>query len=397
MGTGESFFVRQAFILIRNAGVENLSVKLGRQLIVFGNHRLFGHFDWANTGFSQDAATLQYASKIWNFTGGWGRPSDKNFNFAGANSSVFGVAPPGVNSQLGTARTTAGNAADFFFARFQIKPNDKIFKGLVVEPMWVYFINGGPSTGIQPSAQAHAPNQNRHTIGSRFAYKKKIFDMNAEGYWQFGSMGVNPGNSDRQLRINAYAGAFQMGFTLPVPMQPRIGGEVNIASGDGNQTRCTSGPNAQTLCGGGANTFEQLYPTNHILFGYMDLFAWKNMVSYGGNFQMRPTKNSHFEIWGNVFRKQQTDDFWYRAAQNAYFGSSSAACAAAFSGTNGNCTSASLGQEIDVIYTMFFKNNKVGWQVGYGHFFAGEFLEQLSGQSSVTGQEWAYTQVHVNF
>ena len=60
-------------------------------------------------------------------------------------------------------------------------------------------------------------------------------------------------------------------------------------------------------------------------------------------------------------------------------------------------TSASLGQEIDVIYTMFFKNNKVGWQVGYGHFFAGEFLEQFSGQDSVTGQEWAYTQVHVNF
>ena len=147
VATGESFFVRQAFVLIRNAGVENLSIKLGRQLVVFGNHRLFGHFDWANTGFSQDAATLQYASKIWNLTGGWGRPSDKNFAFAGANSPEFGVAPPGVNTQVSNARTTASNAADFFFARFQIKPNDKIFKGLVIEPMWVYFINGGPSNG----------------------------------------------------------------------------------------------------------------------------------------------------------------------------------------------------------------------------------------------------------
>ena len=99
VATGESFFVRQAFVLIRNAGVENLSLKLGRQLVVFGNHRLFGHFDWANTGFSQDAATFQYASKMWNLTGGWGRPSDKNFAFAGSNSTEFGVAPPGVNSQ----------------------------------------------------------------------------------------------------------------------------------------------------------------------------------------------------------------------------------------------------------------------------------------------------------
>ena len=106
--------VRQAFVLIRNAGIENLSVKLGRQLVVFGNHRLFGHFDWANTGFSQDAATVQYASKIWNFIGGWGRPSDKNFAFAGANSSVFGVAPPGVNTQVSNANTVASNAADFF-------------------------------------------------------------------------------------------------------------------------------------------------------------------------------------------------------------------------------------------------------------------------------------------
>jgi hypothetical protein len=397
VGTGQSFFVRQAFVLIRNAGIENLSVKLGRQLVVFGNHRLFGHFDWANTGFSQDAATLQYASKMWNFTGGWGRPSDKNFSpFAGTNTSVFGVAPPGVSRQLGTARTVASNAADFFYARFQVKPNDKIFKGLVIEPMWVYFINGGPSTGGSPGVQAHAPNQNRHTIGSRFAYKKKIFDMNAEGYYQFGSMGVQPGNSDRQLRINAYAGAFAMGFTLPVPMQPRIGGEVNIGSGDGNAYRCGQGANAQTNCGGSANTFEQLYPTNHILFGYMDLFAWKNMVSYGGNFQMRPTKNSHFEIWGNVFRKQQTDDAWYRAAQNVYFGATGGNPAGC-TGVGGTCTSASLGQEIDVIYTMFFKNNKVGWQVGYGHFFAGQFLEQWANSDSVAGQDWAYTQVHVNF
>ena len=101
IGQGDSFFVRQAFVLIRNAGIENLSLKLGRQLVVFGNHRLFGHFDWANTGFSQDAATLQYASKIWNFTGGWGRPSDKNFAFGPQETQPsFGVAPPGVNNHL---------------------------------------------------------------------------------------------------------------------------------------------------------------------------------------------------------------------------------------------------------------------------------------------------------
>ncbi len=43
--------VRAAYMLIRNfAGVQGLSVKAGRQYVIFGNHSLFGHFDWANTG-----------------------------------------------------------------------------------------------------------------------------------------------------------------------------------------------------------------------------------------------------------------------------------------------------------------------------------------------------------
>ena len=395
---GNSFFVRQAFVLIRNTGVQNLSIKLGRQLIVMGNHRLFGHFDWANTGFSQDAATFQYASKIVNLTGGWGRPSDKDFGQFGTNSTEFGVQPPGVGGPLTPASTDASNDADFFFARAQFKP----LSGLVIEPLWVYFINGAPNRvggATSSTTDAHAANQNRHTVGTRIAFKKSIFDMNAEGYWQFGSMGVlsaatgsgggaaGAGNASRDLRINAYAGAVQAGVTLPVPMQPRIGGEINIASGDGDASTCGFGGNGNTDgCNGTANTFEQLYPTNHILFGYMDLFAWRNMVSYGGNFQMRPTKNSHFEIWGNVFRRQSTGDNWYRAAQNVYFAN-----------VPGVTTSASLGQEIDVVYTMFFKDNKVGWQIGYGHFFPGQFVEQATGQNNPAGQDWGYTQVHVNF
>ena len=397
VGTGESFFVRQAFVLVRNVGIENLSLKLGRQLIVFGNHRLFGHFDWANTGFSHDAITAQYAAKYFNITAGFARGSDKDFNTFGGNATVFGVAPPGVGGPQAPAATDSSNDADFWYARGQFKP----IKGLSLEPMWVYFYNGGPNsaggTGVPGGtpAQAHAANQNRHTVGGRVAFKKSMFDMNGEFYWQFGSMGVLPGNSPRNLSINAYAGAVQAGITLPVPMQPRIGVEYDIASGDGNNTTCGNGVGGTSVagCGGNANTFEQLYPTNHILFGYMDLFAWRNMIAYSGNFQMRPTKNSHFEIWGNIFRKQQAGDNWYRAAQNVYFTANGGNCG----NFGGTCTSSSLGQEVDVIYTMFFKDNKVGWQVGYGHFFPGEFVEQFTGQANPAGQDWAYTQVHVNF
>ena len=47
------------------AGVQGLSVKAGRQYVIFGNHSLFGHFDWANTGYSHDGIMLQYSTKAW--------------------------------------------------------------------------------------------------------------------------------------------------------------------------------------------------------------------------------------------------------------------------------------------------------------------------------------------
>lgn len=390
VGLGNSLFVRQAYVIVRNVGIENLSFKLGRQLIAFGNHRLFGTFDWANTGFSHDGITMNYSSKFFDLVGGWLRPADFDFSTFGANSSSFGVGVPGVGTGF-AGGTNASNDVDIYFARPVFKP----FKGLLIEPMWVWLTSGAktPSVG-SPVVLAHAPNQQRHTIGGRIAYRHKIIDGTVEGYYQVGSMGINPGSSTRSLGIHAYALAAQAGVTMPVPMQPRLGFEFNYASGDGNANNCTSANPAG--CNGTANTFENLFPTNHILMGYMDLFAWRNMVAYSPNFQMRPTKDSHLEIAGWFFYKATAGDNWYRAAQNVYFNNLNA---------NGQATrSSSLGRELDVVFTKFFKDNKVGWQVGYSHFFAGSFLDQatctsaqLSSGCTAVDQNWAYTQIHVNF
>ncbi len=405
VGQGDTLFVRQAWVMIRNAGLKNLDLKIGRQLIVFGNHRLFGHYDWANTGFSHDSDLVNYNAEKWNMTAGWARPAEGDFNNTG-DPDMFPLAVPGVNGppNPGAGFTTdASNDADFFFLRTQIK----LMKGLVLEPMWVYLINGSGGNGN--ILQAHAPNQNRHTLGARAAYKGAFggnlgFDLTGEGYWQTGSIGVRPGNSSRELRINAWAAAFMGGVTFKnVPTKPRLGFEFNGASGDDDAFRCNGNSDAGVAaCGGNANTFENLYPTNHILMGYMDLFAWKNMIAYSGNVKLKPTDASHLEIAGWIFRKQVSGDNWYRAAQNTYFANR------VVGGVN-RTPSSSLGQEIDVIFTHFFKEGKVAFQLGYGHFFAGQFLEQLDAQNrtntaapigregSPLDQDWGYTQIHVNF
>ena len=84
---GNGIFARQAFMVVRNFGLKGLTMKAGRQLIVWGNHRMFGHFDWNNVGWSHDGLTVNYVS-----------PRLKKF---------------GVNAiQLGWVRTDEGDCTD---------------------------------------------------------------------------------------------------------------------------------------------------------------------------------------------------------------------------------------------------------------------------------------------
>ncbi|MFM7841263.1 MAG: hypothetical protein ACKO9T_05255, partial [Nitrospira sp.] len=69
--------VRAAYVLVRNlGGVQGLSMKAGRQYVIFGNHSLFGHFDWANTGFSHDGVMFSYETKAMTSYLGWFRQAE---------------------------------------------------------------------------------------------------------------------------------------------------------------------------------------------------------------------------------------------------------------------------------------------------------------------------------
>ena len=145
------------------------------------------------------------------------------------------------------------------------------------------------------------------------------------------------------MDIEAYALHVDGGVTLPVPMQPRIGGEFNMASGDSHANTCNGNKNADDAqCNSTWRGFDQLTPTNHIHFGYMDRMAWKNMIHWAVNLQMRPTKNSHLDIAGHFFRLNNTKDNWYGAAQTV------------FVETPNQNIEDDLGNEIDVVYTQFF-------------------------------------------
>ena len=123
--------VRAAYMLIRNlADVQGLSMKVGRQYVVFGNHSLFGHFDWANTGYSHDGVMFAYQTKTWDSYFGWFRNSETDIGQAAAVGS-------GAPNIAGTGGQDANRDADMFIFYNQFK----MVPGMVIEPFYVYYKN----------------------------------------------------------------------------------------------------------------------------------------------------------------------------------------------------------------------------------------------------------------
>ena len=112
-----------------------------------------------------------------------------------------------------------------------------------------------------------------------------------------------------------------------------------------------------------------MFPTNHIHMGYMDVQAWKNMMSPSANFQARPTKDDHIELWYTNLNLANARDNWYRGSQGVYVWSRQ------------NNTKRHIGDEIDFTWTHMFMDGKVAFQATYGHLFAGGYIQENLGSS----------------
>src|SRR5437867_2543760 len=129
--------VRAAYVLVRNlAGIQGLSMKAGRQYVIFGNHSLFGHFDWANTGYSHDGIMFQYSTKVFDSYLGWFRNSETDI-LQGQPVGSGG----GNIAQAGNGHPDAGSDVDMFIFYNQLKT----IPGMVFEPYYVLYLNQLPS------------------------------------------------------------------------------------------------------------------------------------------------------------------------------------------------------------------------------------------------------------
>jgi hypothetical protein len=308
----------------RPTGMKRLQLRLGRQELSFGDERLVGRLDWFNTGRTFDGARAIYSS-------------------GGLTSSLFatqlGNAPvkasrPKLYGLYNTLKIGAAQTVDFY--------------------------------GLYKADRIAGVRQHVYTLGTRSARTApKGFGYTAEGAFQFGTRGSRG--------IEAWALHLDAVYSLSSTWKPRFLVEYNAASG-GNP----DDPDK-------IRTFDQLFPTNHIKYGYIDYQGWKNMRNLRLGVSASPRPNVTVGLDYHLF--------WLMNAREAWFG----AGGSANTGTGGKvlrdptgAAGKNVGSEIDLLATYAYSRT-LSFEAGYSRFLPGSFVRQVN-DGRDDHSDWFYVQ-----
>ncbi len=318
------FDIRQAYIEIGSGA--GLSFKAGRQVLQYGDQRLIGPLEWSNLSRTFDAAKLRWAGA----DGFW------------IDAFVSSVVVPDRGGL---------DESDW----------DSIFSGIYAHiPTW----------GIQDTELyvLHLDDTDRDdhfvTIGTHIkAQPGKL------GAWDYeAEFAVQTGTAQGK-DLTAFASYIEGGYTFAHAWKPRIGLEYSYGSGDSDATD------------GDIGSFQNLYPTNHPHYGYMDIFSWSNMHDAVLHLSAKPTAKLTVGIDCHAFWLANTADTWRRANARTTVRDANAAA--------GNYA----GTELDALATYAACAN-FNITCGYSHFFAGDYLRDTGAGSDA---DFVYVMTTVKF
>jgi Alginate export len=364
----DSFDLRQAWIEIGNAKKFPLTLKVGRQILSYGDERLIGAFDWNNIGRTFDAVKLRWEEKDW-----W------------LDAFASTVVVPEVGSY---------NQSDLFNGN-EIH-REQVFSGLYfsttaipVQTTDVYVLhlheNDNPRFSQNPFGDT-----NFFTYGLRIKSKPGVFAHTEPaglskdgkevlppappkpvGFDYEGEFAYQNGNV-RGLDLNSFAAHVGAGYTFDTYWLPRLGLAYNFGTGDDD-------PADQNI-----QTFQNLFPTNHKFYGQMDVFSWQNMHDLEFSVKAQPTKSVSMKAEYHAFWLETTEDFWYRA--NGVTPVRPLTPAARNAGNY-------AGSEVD--FTVTWNVNKhLQIEGGYSHFFAGDYLADTGPSDDA---DFGYVQAKLTF
>lgn len=361
--------LHQAFFTLGNHKEFPLSLKLGRQELNYGDERLIGGFAWNNIGRVFDAAKVRWQNGWFGvdaFTGRIVVPDDNNFNTVNDYEWFSGL--------YFNTRKIPKNWTEFYVLARNVGTGAATLKAPNVTP-----------------APFNTSARDIYTVGLRLRSATNElgnFDYTVEaagqlGNWKRPGTGVRANERDDH---EAFAAAVNVGYTLPDFFgTPRFAIEYAYASGDSDPNDGTHG------------TFDNLYPTNHKFYGYMDLVPWQNVHDVRAIFSMKPVPRLSTAIEAHALWLADTGDRFYNVAGIARQapGAAGATGSGRGYGTNPGYDGF-LGYELDVI-AGYALTKFATIEAGYAHFFRGNYVRETFSQVGSQDADWFYAQLMVRF
>jgi hypothetical protein len=352
----DHFTLRQAWASLGNLKDFPLKAKVGRQELIYGDMRLIGIADWLNFGRTFDAAKMRYEnSNLWvdAFVGQPVLPDIHGFDTSDSHDKFSAI--------YASTRTL-----------------------IPVQETQLYFL--ARNTDPHPSYEAAeklgpyplASPRDIYTIGSRVQSLPGLlegWDYGVEAAYQFGRFEAS--TTSPSLTQDAYAVHAAAGHTWSETyLTPRLGVEYNYGSGDSNSKDGQHG------------TFDNLFPSNHGLYGIMDFFSLQNMHDIRLAGSVKPLKQVTLNLDAHAFWLATTEDYFYTGP--------GAPRTTGGYGIHPGYDSF-VGEDLDLVATHAI-TSYASLQAGYAHFFAGAYVkDSLAGHGGKADADFGYTQLTFNF
>lgn len=361
-----------AYVTLGNPKTSPITVKIGRQELVYGDQRLVGSAFWLNTPRTFDAMKVRYQQ-------------------------------PGFGVDLFTARVVYDRAGHFnesdphdylsgaYFDFPRLSPDAVVEAYLFARNVARAAVTDNWSL-VAPPFRLPAP-QDVYTAGLRTKSKP-----GALGPWDYG-IEVMMQSGDRavvspatpvaaalaapRVQHDAWAFVLQGGYTWKeAPMTPRLALLLSAASGSGDTSNSTSG------------TFQNLLPSNHGLYGAMDLSSLQNLEDIRLSCSLKPSRTTSLAVDLHQQYLEDASDYWYNAAGVPRITPGAAAGSGKGYGLNPTY-SRDLGEELDLVG---------GWTVtrglllegGVGHFFRGSYVKESLSAVGSKDANYVYVQATLN-
>jgi len=325
----DEFDLRQAYLELQHIGESPFGVKIGRQIMLYGDRRVFAPAEWGNVGnYWWDSAKLCYDTDA-------------------VQVDVFYAQRVLSEAQKGNFDHWPYHAGAAYARIKQLPVTLDAF--YVVKHDWSGTVRGERGAG----------NETRHTFG--------VFCERPSGRgWDYGLFTAGQLGQYGRDSVQAFAVIARGGYTFKAQSKPRVGLEFNYASGDCNPKD------------GVAGTFDGIFGAMDIPYGWMNVVSWKNLEDYVINFSVQPAKSLKLGLDYHYFRLSQARDAWYWINGKAERRDPS--------GRSGQ----DLGHELDIILR-WQVNKELELLLGCARFFAGHFVQNTSGNAKAAN--WVFAQM----